>query len=254
MSQAPLRLPLEALAAGERLLDEASAKYLVRVHRRAVGDPFVAFDPQARLQCHGHIHDIRGRSVQVVLQAPQPAQHIPAHALGLLLGLPKPAQLDTVVRAASELGVTQLLLVAGVRSQSQEVSPAQLQRCRRISVAAARQCRRGDLPGIACFTSLAAALTFSDQHFGEPHGDAPQRRFQRWLLSPDSAAALTPAAAPDAGMLLAVGPEGGFSDEELTLFEAAAFQPLRLGAFVLRTETAAMAALGAVIAARQTRR
>ncbi len=241
MTRTALRLPLAALAAGDRVLDPAAAKYLVRVHRRKLHDPVVAFDPRAGLECSGRITHIDHGTVTVTLDTPRASRQLPRQPLILLQGLAKPARVGVVVRAATELGVTQLWLTTSDRSQARQLTDAQLARLGRIALDAARQCGRGDVPTIHCFASVAQALT----HTAREHPN-----ISRWLLHPSASAPAAQPHTPAHDVLVAVGPEGGFCAQELALFADASFTPLRLGAFVLRTETAAIAALGAALALR----
>jgi len=69
---------------------------------------------------------------------------------------------------------------------------------------------------------------------------------RRWVLSPDAASVLRDQPRPDRAIELLVGPEGGFTEDELGAAHRAGFQSLRLGPRVLRTETAAPALLAAL--------
>ncbi|MEY4321780.1 MAG: hypothetical protein RL167_508, partial [Actinomycetota bacterium] len=69
------------------------------------------------------------------------------------------------------------------------------------------------------------------------------------ILDPTASAGLASNKLPQAGkLLLVVGPEGGISDQELTAFEAAGARRLNLGAPILRTSTAGVAALSGLLA------
>ncbi len=234
MTRTPLRLPLAGLEAGDRRLDEAASKYLLRVHRLTQGDPFIAFDPASGLECDGAVGTSQGRSLTITLGKPRATTQRPPQPLLLLQGLPKPARLDTIARASTELGVTELLVCACARSQTRKLSEAQLKRCDRIRADAARQCGRGDMPTLHALPSLQDGIAQLQQH----HPNAV-----RWLLHP---AVETQPSAPEPGraLVVAVGPEGGFNDAEVEQLISAGFSPLRLGRHVMRTETAAIAALG----------
>ena len=82
-------------------------------------------------------------------------------------------------------------------------------------------------------------------------------RATKLCLDPHATAAFASALPPHDDpnrIVLLVGPEGGLSDDELALAERAAFTRVRLGPFVLRTELAATAALGALLALSDTER
>jgi 16S rRNA (uracil1498-N3)-methyltransferase len=104
---------------------------------------------------------------------------------------------------------------------------------------AARQCGRGDLPELGGLIDFAAVL-------GAGAG-------LRLLLDPQGEQALVEVlrgVPADCAVTLAIGPEGGFSTEERAALLQAGFTPVRLSAYVLRTELAAVAAL-AVVAAHE---
>ena len=112
-------------------------------------------------------------------------------------------------------------------------------RWRTVAVEAARQCGRGDLPEIRGPSALGVALGLvTDVAL-------------RLQLSPTAqqtlAEVMRERRAPGSVALL-IGPEGGFDSDEEAAAIAAGFVAVRLGPFVLRTETAAVAALAVVLA------
>jgi 16S rRNA (uracil1498-N3)-methyltransferase len=166
------------------------------------------------------------------------ASHRPVRAVTLLQGVGKGDKLDAVVRDATELAATTILPFIGSRSVAQRTSEAAMTRLRRVALDAARQSGRGDLPRIVPPSPLADALRIVDADV-------------RFVLVPGGASTLgqrLQAIAPRASVALLVGPEGGLTDDEVGLAEAHAFVRVGLGVLVLRTETAATAALGAVAA------
>ena len=102
-------------------------------------------------------------------------------------------------------------------------------------VNACEQCGRNRLPIIETPAPLI-------EYLGSNTAADLNPRTARFVLEPDVEAAAAPAA-PETAAQIAVGPEGGFGDEELDAFQIAGYLRLRLGPRVLRTETAAIAAL-----------
>jgi 16S rRNA (uracil1498-N3)-methyltransferase len=118
------------------------------------------------------------------------------------------------------------------------------QRWREVAVQAARQSGRGDVPSIDGPLSLAAAV----------EGTAAEVRV---VLAPDAREPLldlVSSAASDALVAVLIGPEGGLGASELALADAHGFRRARLGPLVLRTEIAATAVLGALLARHDVRR
>jgi 16S rRNA (uracil1498-N3)-methyltransferase len=227
-----LRVPLDELAQGERELDAQAARYVARVHRLAPGDRFVAFDPQRRLEAEARVVTVE-RRVRVELGPPRAATAVAERTLMVVQALAKGTKIDAIVRDATELGATHVVVVAAERSVKRGVHIGRLER---VALDAARQSGRGDVPRIEA-ADLPEAL-----------GGALGRRI---VLDPSGAVALGAVLAgsgADEALSLLIGPEGGFSAEERGLALARGFVAARLGRFVLRTETACAAALGAVAA------
>jgi 16S rRNA (uracil1498-N3)-methyltransferase len=104
-----------------------------------------------------------------------------------------------------------------------------------VAVSACCQCGRNRLMSVHAVDSLGGALSASGAC------DA------KWILDPEAASGLPPAAA-EGRVAIAVGPEGGFDRGEIEQAARAGFVPMRLGARVLRTETAGITAAAACLA------
>ena len=158
----------------------------------------------------------------------------------LAQALAKGEKLDLVVQKATELGARRILPLAAERSVvrlDEDRAERRAARLRRIAQEAARQCGRSDVPEVSAPCTLAdlAVLLRAE----------PDRR--GLLLDPEERALrLSQAARGASRLLLAVGPEGGFTPAERAGAAAAGFAPVTLGSRVLRTETAGLAALAIV--------
>ncbi len=224
-----LRVPLDDLRPGPRGLDRDTAQYVCRVHRLAAGDRFVAFDPRARLEADATLLS----SDEVMLSAPRAATHVATRPVTLIQALAKGSKVADIVRDATELGATRIVVAVADRSVKRGADP---ERWQRVAVEAARQCGRGDVPVIDPADSLAEALA---------RGRDPDASLV--LLDPRADRELADVATRHA-VVLVVGPEGGFSDDERAAAGALGYVGATLGAFTLRTETACAAALGALAA------
>lgn len=234
-----LRVPLDLVGAGATIaLPEDAARYVARVHRLGEGDAFVAFDARRRTEADARVVAIGRDGVRVLLSAERASTRLPTRAVTLFQGLAKADKMDAIVRDATELGATAIVPVRLARSVPQGKSDAAIERWGRVALEAARQCGRGDVPEIVAPVTLAAAL---DRAFDVGVG-----------LAPGAARSLhdvVAGAADAASFGVFVGPEGGFEVGEAALLVERGLVLVRLGSFVLRTETAATAAL-ATIAAR----
>jgi 16S rRNA (uracil1498-N3)-methyltransferase len=229
-----VRVPLENLLAGERVLPREAARYLTRVHRLGVGARVVAFDPIERSEADAEIVMV-GAEVRLALDAPRPARAVPALSIRVIQCAVKGKKIDGVLRDATELGATAFVVALADRSVP-DPDRRQQARWRRVAVEAARQCGRGDVPDIGGPLPLSAALADAPNGVRlvlDPQGVPMGRILELWAREP---------------VTIAVGPEGGFTEEELRCAERSAFERVSLGQFVLRTETACAAALGALLA------
>ena len=179
--------------------------------------------------------DALGRdSVDVEVIGRSPARAESPLAITLVQGIARAERMDLVVQKATELGVAAIVPVATARSVvrldagSRERKTAHW---RGIAVAACEQSGRARIPVIAEPQTLAAWL------------EKPPSSGARLLLSPDAEGSLAAAAQGAREIELLVGPEGGLEDGERRAALDAGFRACRLGPRVLRSETAAIAAL-----------
>jgi len=235
-----IRVPLGELSAGERRLDGATARYLTRVLRLRAGATVTAFDPEARSEAEATLLEVGRDDVLARFGEPRPASVVGRSDVTLVWCAGKGDKPDEVVRAATALGAGRVVIATSERSVARAVaSPERHARLAAIALDAARQCGRGDLPLLTGPVELAEALTGERTH--------PALKL---CLDPGAERSLGAALAERSGrdIVLLIGPEGGFADDERALAHEAAFSFVRFGTLVLRTELAAVAALGAVLA------
>lgn len=237
MSQAPLRVPLGSIAPGLSALPPEAASYVVRVHRLREGDRIVVFDPELGIEADATLAAIGRRTAEVQIDAPRAATLRPGRRVTWIQAVGKGDKMDAVVRDATELGATRIIPAISARSVARPADEKS-RRWRRIAVEAARQCGRGDAPRVDAPVELAAAIAAVGEHASgmclDPLGETTLGVRLRAL-------------APAAEAVFVVGPEGGFSEEELGACAAAGFWRVRLGMLTLRTETVCAAVLGALL-------
>lgn len=229
-----LRIPLDEVAEGERDLGEEASRYLLRVHRLRTGDTCVAFDPSRGQEADLEIVATRKNRARIRLTSTRASTRVATRPITVIQGLSKGSKVEAMVRDATELGATRIVIARCERSVKRDADVA---RCRRVALEAARQCGRGDVPeveGPSPFLEVVRAMDGVGV-----------------LLDPQAPRALGAVikAAPRAHFIVAIGPEGGFSEPEKQAAIEGGFVTARLGPFVLRTETACAAALGAIAAA-----
>jgi 16S rRNA (uracil1498-N3)-methyltransferase len=231
-----IRAPIAKLAEGARTLDADTSSYLCRVLRLRAGDRFLAFDPEARVDAEATVEEADARAARVVIGPLRAAEIVARTPVTLVYALAKGDKVDAVVRDATELGATHVHLtpsdhaVVKIDAAKRE---AKLQRWQRIAEEAARQCGRGDAPRVdlaATFHDALKTVTADDRFILDPRAEHPLGRHLRSGVA----------------TAFVVGPEGGFSSDEIDLAKSEGFRPVTLGSFVLRTETVAAAVLGAL--------
>ncbi|RZZ90856.1 16S rRNA (uracil(1498)-N(3))-methyltransferase [Pseudoxanthomonas winnipegensis] len=227
-----------ALAPGHEVaLPEDAAAHLARVLRLREGDACVLFNGD------GHDYPARlvsldKRQVRARIEAAQPLQNESPLRIVLLQGIARGEKMDLILQKATELGVARILPVDSERSEvklSGERLHKRLAHWQGVVVAACEQSGRARVPEVASPQALiAAAAALPDDTL-------------RLLLDPQGAHALSTLQAPASQrVVIAIGPEGGWSPRDRQALEAAGFQGLRLGPRVLRTETAGLAAIAAL--------
>jgi 16S rRNA (uracil1498-N3)-methyltransferase len=226
-----------ALAPGARVrLGTEAAAHVTRVLRLGAGDALTLFngdgaDYPARIAALG-----RGTAdVEVTGRAAARAES--PLAITLVQGIARAERMDLVLQKATELGVAAVAPVATARSVVRldvDGRGRKAAHWRGIAIAACEQCGRARVPDVADARTLAAYLA------------DPPRAQARILLSPEAESGLGTAARGAASVELLVGPEGGLEDAEREAALAAGFRACRLGPRVLRSETAAIAALAVI--------
>ncbi len=166
--------------------------------------------------------------------------------LHLLIAIFKFDHLEWAIEKATELGVARITPVLARRTEKHLASAAtrRVERWRRIALEAAKQSRRTSIPEIADPMALRQAL--ADEHsstrilLSELEQSTPLVHI---LPRPGGTGDRARSRESDATHALAIGPEGGWTPEELQLFLDHGWQPVTLGPRILRAETAAIAAI-----------
>jgi 16S rRNA (uracil1498-N3)-methyltransferase len=152
----------------------------------------------------------------------------PRHRLTVVQALLKGDALEEVVQHATEIGVAAFQLLVTERCVAREISPRRLERLRAIAREAAEQSERGIVPQIAEPVPLRDALAAGSVLLYERHAGAGLARFE----PPER---------------IVIGPEGGFSQAEVTAAGRAGVAVAGLGPRILRSQTVAVAAAAVIL-------
>lgn len=223
---------------GDISLPDEEARHALNVLRLRTGDELSVFDGRGH-EWRARITSTSKASVSVRLEAPLETAAEPRVRVTLLHAVLKGDHMDGVVRDATMMGVAEIRPAITshtvARATSRAAAGAQ-QRWVRVAIASAKQCRRAVVPIITAAVSLEDALA---ERGTAEHG-------ARIVLAEPTvrdARAQSESETIPKSALVAVGPEGGWSREELARFEGAGFVSLTLGTLTLRADAAAVVAL-----------
>jgi 16S rRNA (uracil1498-N3)-methyltransferase len=232
------RLHLPQAAAGAMRLEGPRFHHLIRVLRVRAGEALEIFDGKGTV-FSAQVDDVGTDCATLTLGAGAP-QSAPRE-ITIVQGLPKAEKLEWVLQKCTELGAAAF---APVFSERTIVKPSgredtKVQRWQRIVEEAARQSGRADVPVV---------------HPPRPLIDAVRALSTALVLVLDEeeealplSAAVAPALSTSQPLALVIGPEGGLSRAEVYALQGLGAIPVTLGRRVLRTETAALAALAVLL-------
>ena len=215
------------------VLEEDEARHLTRVRRVAVGEFVEIFNGQG-FATRAEVVSIRKDLVELRAKGSPLPDRAPGLSLTLATAVPKGERFDWLIEKATEIGVSRLV---PIRTERSAVDPraTKLDRVRRNVIEASKQCGRNQLMEIAPTIPLAVLLA--------------QETGTRLLCHPDGSPfpdGLDPTTTRSA--CVAVGPEGGFTDREVTAARTAGWTIMSLGVTLLRIETAGLVACAGLLA------
>jgi 16S rRNA (uracil1498-N3)-methyltransferase len=217
-----------------------TASHVAKVLRARLGDELTLFNGDGR-EFNGAIDGIRGSRVSASVGEGRQVDRESPLAITLLQCVPRGDRMDFIVQKATELGVSRIVPVLSQRSVVRldaEQAESKAIHWRAVAVSACEQCGRNRLPSIEVAQPLLNYLGHSSAAqgprlvFAPDAATSPARTEQGAGLNLDIAAAQ-----------IAIGPEGGFAADELEAFRISGFSRVGLGPRILRTETAAIAAV-----------
>ena len=229
--------PGEIPVSGVLELPEQAAHHAVRVLRLAPGDSVRLFNGQGA-EWDSQIATVRKTGVSVRVGVRRERDVEASLQVLLAQGISARERMDFTVQKAVELGVNEIQPLETRRSVvrlREERASRRVDHWQNLAIGACEQCGRNRVPLVHPIETLSDWL-----------GALPREATQsRLLLSPEATSSLRELPAPRSVVLLA-GPEGGLAPEEQELAQLCGFRPVRLGPRILRTETAALAALAAM--------
>jgi 16S rRNA (uracil1498-N3)-methyltransferase len=217
---------------------EDRTRYLTSVLRMQEGDRLIAFNGSDWEYDAVLGHTQAGAlSLEITHKRPIPFDEI---EITLCQAIPKVEKMDGIIRHATELGARRIIPFLAARSIPRwpaAKGPQKRERWRKIAIEAARQCGRIDVPEIGEISSFVEML--GDLRSGAlgliPWEEEAGRGIREVLRAPRYNGTKS--------FQMVIGPEGGFTREEVDRARGAGYVPVSLGRRVLRVETAALAVL-----------
>jgi 16S rRNA (uracil1498-N3)-methyltransferase len=229
------RFFIEQFSGQRAVMEGEAAHHVGRVLRAQPGQLYELSDGSKVWL--GRIEIVSRDSVEFSLVEEIPG-HRPALQTTLLLSVVKFDSFEWALEKATELGVHRIVPLGAARSEKALLAAAakRSERWKKLLLEASQQSRRVQLPILESLAKPGAAFTNCEEGLRIFLSEAPDTKSLREVLRGQAASAV----------VLAVGPEGGWTDAELTAARAAQFQDASLGKLILRTETAVAASLAAL--------
>lgn len=226
------RFFVEKFDNGRATMADESAHHLGRVLRAQRGQLYELSDGSSAWL--GRIESVGRDRIDFALLEKLPS-YLPSLETSLLLAVVKFDAFEWALEKATELGVSRIVPLAASRSEKALLSAAskRAERWKKILLEASEQSRRLRVPQLEVLARPEAAFEANSQNLCVLLSESPDAKSLRKVLSGNQSSSA----------VLAIGPEGGWTDAELASARAAGFQEASLGRFILRTETAVVASL-----------
>ena len=214
-------------------LTEAAAQHVGLVLRLPEGANITLFCGD-NYEYQANITSIHKKRIQVCIETATLVNRESPRGIHLAQGIAKGDKMEWIIQKAVELGVASITPIVTdrsvVRLDANRLEKKQ-QQWQAISISACEQSGRNHIPNIHPASSFEHFLQHSSAQF-------------KWMLSPQAQQSWPELQETSAELALLVGPEGGFSPQELTYAQQHQVQGICLGPRILRTETAAITAVG----------
>ncbi len=244
----------QTMTIGQEVSIEGPPLEALRLQGARLGSIVTLTDVEGK-DFRGRVRHLSKEKASVLIFDSFPAPTESPLEIVLLQALPEKERMEWIIQKATELGVFAIVPFKSERSISLEEREAKQKKAHRwqeIAIKAVQQSRRAKVPKVEQYRSFEEALTYCEGKGAkillcEKKGEGLKEVLKRYvtLSSP-------PAKEGEGGFKahhptrihVMVGPEGGFSEEEVRLAEIMGFIPVKLGQRILRTETSSIALIG----------
>jgi len=223
-------------------LGEENLHYIKNVLRRKSGDHLILFGGMG-FECEAVIRDFTAQNVTIEITKKKKIKVDSSIKITLAQSLPKGNKMDFIIQKASELGVDRIIPFKSSRSipkLAKNRIRLRLPRWQKIAIEASRKCGRENIPKITDIITYDEVLQCPEDSIlkiifweGETNTGIKE------ILHSKKYEGVT-------DFFVVVGPEGGFSNEEIEMASRVGFLPASLGKLVLKVETAALVILSII--------
>ena len=213
-------------------MDKDAARYLSSVLRMSSGQMITLFNGKGG-EYVGEVDSLSKNHVTVTIKESLSNDRESSLKIHLVIGISRGERMDWVIQKATELGVHTITPIFTERTEV-KLAGSRLEKrlvhWQQVSISSCEQCLRNVVPTINSAVSLQQCLDTKDEGL-------------KIVLHHRTEKPLTELQNTNNHVTILVGPEGGLSDDEITLAESSGYSAIKLGPRVLRTETAPLAAI-----------
>ncbi len=218
------------------------AHHIQRVLRLGIGEEITLCDSHGT-DYQGLIQHVYKNLIEVKIVGTASSGTEPKIQLSLLQGLPKASKMEVIIQKCVELGIYEVLPITTLRTvvriSDERDARKKAQRWQKVAEEAAKQSKRGIIPHVSEPVSIKQAIKECNADlkllFWEEEKELSLHKVLHSQVTPPKSIALL------------IGPEGGLDNSEVELARQHGWQSLTLGSRILRTETAGMAVLAAIM-------
>lgn len=211
--------------------------HIQRVLRLVEGDSIIVCDGNG-LECEAVIDSFQKDGIVLRCGQSVPCDTEPSVSITLFQGLPKAGKMETVIQKCVELGVSEIIPMLTERCVSipKDTFLSKAERWQRVSEEAAKQSRRGIIPNVGTLVTPDSILFSEFDLVLVPYENERKTTLKSSLRN-----------FTGSSIAVLIGPEGGFSQEEVAIFQNRGAFAVSLGPRILRTETAGMAVISQIL-------
>jgi 16S rRNA (uracil1498-N3)-methyltransferase len=235
-------VPSDKISGRIGMITGDDAHHIQRVLRLEAGDRITLCDGRG-MDYQAVIQDVSKGQVRVELTGKNPSGTEPNLQVTLLQGLPKASKMETIIQKCVELGIHEVIPITTsrtvVRIPDGREGEKKASRWQRVAEEASKQSRRGILPQVHAPKTFDQAIQACQADWKIILWEEEKKQSLRRVLQSQSSM-------PESIAIL-IGSEGGLEEEEVFLARQYGWISASLGPRILRTETAGMAALAAIM-------